>query len=116
MTTTQNARFWVLGPGAGWVKLTIRPGDALTWSAGERTDEGYSATEERWAHLGGNVLNECHNRWSDCDGPGSSSHVSSCELGQLRARNTDRTPPGGAPRWEHLSSSQRDYFAEAAGY
>jgi hypothetical protein len=38
-----NARFWILGRHAGWVKVTLRPGQSLSWSYRYDHDEGWSS-------------------------------------------------------------------------
>lgn len=121
-----NARFWVWR-NDGWVKLTLKAGQSLSWGKNERTDEGHSWESDRWAHVGAGVLNEWANGGSDCDGPISRAGASSCRLGDLQTN----TPPAAQleasdyheakailrPDWRKVGEVEVcDVFAQAAGY
>ncbi len=111
---TINARFWVLGPSASPVKLTLRPGQRLTWGQCEPTDEGWSAERETWKHMGEYVRAQHESDGSDCDGRLSTWSEGECHLNELRAGN--RIDGLRFPAWERGDGGQRDYTAEAMGY
>lgn len=112
---TQAARFWTW-LNDGWVRVTLYPGESLSWSHGERTDEGYSCHGETFAYdeRTGDIANE-YTAWGrDCDGPYQSGAARHCHLSQLTA---DEPDPGiMAPAWQRGHAWQRDAYAEAAGY
>lgn len=47
MVTERNARFWVV-VGESWVKLTLRPGQSLTWAVCTSHEEGWSCERDTW--------------------------------------------------------------------
>ena len=108
-----NARFWALVHGSP-VKLTLKPGQRLTWHQSWATDEGWSSASETHKHEGEVVRYEGGTDGVDCDGRLSTFCEQQCHLNMLRA--------GGAldglrfPAWERGADGQRDYAAEAMGY
>lgn len=127
---TRNARFWVWWHD-GWVKLTLRPDQQLTASYGGDTDEGWSTYSETWTHEGDAILNECTSESLDCDGRHGNYYDSRCTLDKLAVRqHTKQTPwvegvgceivddldAPLTPDWEGIYASQRDQYAEMAGY
>ena len=126
----RNARFWVWWH-AGWVKLTLRPDQALTAGYGGPTEEGWSVYRESWFHAGNHILRECTSNSSDCDGRHSHYSDDACPLDQLAVRSHVRQTPWVeglgcefvadadaplTPDWQEVQASQYDQFAEAAGY
>jgi hypothetical protein len=111
--TTRNARFWDY-VNTSRVKLTLRPGQALTWSKWERTDEGWSSEGCTWSHDGAGVRCQYGSDGVDCDGRLRQGGELYAPLAALHAGRTvdDVTYPA----WEKVESWQRDYRAEAAGY
>lgn len=126
-----NARFWHYSSGAGYVTLTLRPGKAITIRSGGPTDEGFSYTTETYEYdVDENRIiytAECNAR--DCDGPLDRVYISACQLDMLHARDLSQVFDASnwpeehkacagifMPEWQKLSSSQRDAYAEAAGY
>lgn len=102
------------------VKIAVpRNGSVWTFSGGP-TDEGYSYMETVYCWDGVVLTRRSYGSSRDCDGPRESSQEDVCvgwghpivwvgdELVQDKRYDT--------PRWEEVESSQRDYFAEAAGY
>jgi len=86
------------------------------WGETEPTEEGYTATWERYEYIpeGGVVRLEWSTSGRDCDGPLSSGGVSVCPVDELTA---GRNFYGRAlPKWRPLETWQRDPVAEAAGY
>ena len=103
----------------GLVKITLRPGQSLSWETRGPTDEGWSAEGYTWTHAGDVI--ECEG-WSDgrdCDGRLSSYAESVCSLDELQAGNEPYAEDCEGiryPRWERVDAGQRDYQAELAGY
>lgn len=126
-----NARLWHYVSGAGYVKLTMRPGESITIRSGGPTDEGYSYTEETYDYdvEAGTVTLTTDTRARDCDGPLDTLHVCSCPIDQLHARSMAEVFDAESwpeehkaaqgiytPNWQRLSASQRDYYAESMNY
>ena len=84
--TEDNARFWVWHRG-GWVKLTLRPGQSLTASEGDPTDEGYRREVSTFTHHGDVVGSEWYETGCDCDGRYERGGESFCDLADLAARD-----------------------------
>lgn len=103
-----NARFWTYHHGSP-VKLTLVPGDACTVVEGGRHEEGYSYETTDYEHADGAVFSTITTVSRDCDGRFSSVREFRCSVSELKAND-------GFPAWEPVSSSQRDYSAEAMGY
>lgn len=128
-TADRTARFWVWH-GAGWVKLSLRPGQELSACEGGPHEEGYSYTYTTWTHEGDHVMCRSDTQARDCDGRLDRHEAVACPLDQLAAWLVAFDGDGGmvddpadavgpvtwAPRWHRVRSSQRDYTAEAAGY
>lgn len=115
----KNARFWIVGPDGSYVKLTLVPGQTLSFGFGGPTDEGYSCRWESYtldAELG-TVLSTITSEGRDCDGRMDRSSSFVCPVDQLRGGQECYEFPGNfMPAWERTGSHQRDYSAEAAGY
>lgn len=110
----RNARFWIWhSPGDCWVKLTLRPGQTLSFGYGGRTDEGWSYHSETYSHDGDYVSCEVENDGVDCDGRLSSCNRFTCSIHDLAAREVDDRH---VPEWTRVHASWRDYEAEKAGY
>jgi len=119
--TTKNARFWTW-ENDGWVKLTLRPGQSLTYVAGGTHDEGWSRDYTEWRHDGNVVVCEYESDGADCDGRFQHGGVLECSLDSLA---TVPAYEGGTfagvvitrPDWQKAGFDwQRDHTAEAAGY
>jgi len=111
--TTPNARFWTYING-GPVKLTLHPGQRLTWGKWERTDEGWSSEAYTWTHEEQWVSLQWCDDGVDCDGRMRRGGKSFVPLTSLHAGNT--MDGITYPAWREKDSWQRDYQAEAAGY
>lgn len=120
----RNYRFWVWWNGQ-WTKLTLRPGQSLSVHEFHYHEEGWSRTSERWEHVGDGVYNEHSDEGKDCDGRLDRYSEWFCPARNLRARDMmDPDCPNQfsenigifAPEWEKVSASQRDQYAELAGY
>jgi hypothetical protein len=123
------ARFWQFTP-AGYVRLSLRPGEELTHTRGGPTDEGYSAEATTWAHRGDSIRQEWTSWGRDCDGSHEAGGASVCPLAQLAARDVWEETDGNCgeearglrfPAWgdddeNERNGWQRDHTAEAAGY
>lgn len=106
-------RFWMWHNG-GYVRLTLRDGQSLSWQTRGPTDEGWHAEGETWRYECGVVLNEMWTDGVDCDGRLSTESEFVCPWTDLAAHVTpDKV---GTPKWERASAGQRDYSAEAMGY
>jgi hypothetical protein len=130
-----NARFWVFW-NYGPVKLTLEPGQSLTAHRWERTDEGWSSETEIYRHEGDRVRCKAKNDGRDCDGRLTSlwegeamldgnrpplCHFNSFqdEKGRYFEEWTAYRHNGGECRrmeFKTVEESQRDEYAEAAGY
>ncbi|MBW2636016.1 MAG: hypothetical protein JRC86_00570 [Deltaproteobacteria bacterium] len=130
----RNARFWVYVH--GWVKITLQPGDRMSWFQGGPTDEGWSSGGMDF-HLWADGEIE-FTQWSDgrdCDGRCSSEETLVARCNDLPDHNTWKAEicqhhhePDYAtfyrhpafrpstPEWKEQGYHQRDYSAEAAGY
>jgi len=121
--TIPNARFWHYGK-AGWVKLTLTPGQRLEHYCSAPDDEGFSYEGNTWRHQGNMVLNQWGNGGRDCDGRIDRSGESICMLSELREPCPDWilkdyprefNPP--RPNWrEHSPVRIRDEYAQLANY
>lgn len=114
-----NARFWIWW-NLGWVKITLRPGQAIDLHAGARTDEGYWRIVERYSYdLDSVVQRDTFEAARDCDGPTEDLRSYACRIEDLK-RQPEETDEYGwrpaRPLWERVSASQRDHYAEAMGY
>lgn len=137
-----NARFWTYLQ-RGWVKITLRPGQTLTWRHFSRDDEGYSYENESWEHSGHEIQCRYEDGGRDCDGPIRHTGRAHCPLDQLAATpaymepecvDTQRLRKAGifsfgnwrapifrgvrisGPAWVKGRSQTHDAYAEAAGY
>ena len=129
--TPGNARFWIYWNG-GLVRLTLRPGQSLSYWHGEPTDEGYSARGETVRHEGTHVYREWTREGRDCDGRHRESGDEMAPLDKLAARFVGDYAPvddlaakviagplAGVlyPAWEEARAVEVfDEFAQAAGY
>ena len=117
----QNARFWVW-ISSGWVKLTLKPGQRIEYCEGGPHDEGYCYTSMRWelAEDEPVVYRSWREDSRDCDGPYERYGDDRCGVADLQAN--DMSDNGAdcvgihTPAWGHISSGQRDHYAEAMGY
>ena len=121
MTTQSNARFWTWWNG-GWVKLTLRPRQTITLHRGWKHEEGWSEEIDVFIHEGGAVRNEHTESGRDCDGRLDRYSDFVARLDQLQndsAYERWSCPENEGiytPNWHKLTSSQRDEYAELAGY
>ncbi len=120
-----NARFWTWESSrSGWVKITLRPGEALTRRTFSRDCEGWERTVCRWEHKGDHVRREYGSTGKDCDGTVSSGGADVCPLSRLQAvppymPGDETWRPEGRPDWQDAPEEedwQRDETAELAGY
>ena len=111
----RNARFWEYING-DYVKLTLRPGQSLSWSTGYRTEEGWHSEGAQWTHTGDGVSCQSGTDGVDCDGRLSTHCDSFVPLDKLRERPDAEGLGILFPQWEKIDGGQRDYAAEAAGY
>jgi hypothetical protein len=113
--STRNARFWAYANG-DYVKLTLRPDQALERNKTERTDEGWSATGERWTHCGDGIRLEWRDAGRDCDGRIERTGVQFCPLDRLAAHVVDCATPS-FPEWKEAEPVEVfDEYARAANY
>lgn len=111
----QNLRFWEFMNG-GWVRITLRPGQRLTWRKSSYDEEGYSHFSESWEHEGDRIVNQWGEDCSDCDGRLTRGGEMACSAESVAAIPAYGEPTLLRPDWKKITSGQRDYAAEAAGY
>lgn len=109
-----SARFWVRWNG-GTVRLTLRPGEAVQLFRSERTDEGFSSTEENY-RLDGDTV-ECfrYDYGRDCDGQVSTESHESVRVDRL-AEVWNEHAGVHYPAWAEVRRRHRDAYAESMGY
>lgn len=110
-----NARFLVY-VNSGFVKLTLSPGQRLSWSQASPTEEGWHRDSEAWHFDGVGVFHMWCSEGRDCDGLLSHSGEDMCAIELLAAR-----PAWDGihmlPRWEEVSPTiVYDQYAQEAGY
>ena len=112
-----NARFWVWW-NDGWVKLTGKPGQRLTFSKGGPTDEGWSREGETYYFdndpVTPGVVCQSGSDGRDCDGRFSTYAEYFCSFQDLSARELE--DGRRVPIWQKTEASRRDYTAESMGY
>jgi hypothetical protein len=125
-----NARFWIF-VNLDWVKVTLTPGQRITFSNGGATDEGYGFSAESYEYDEFENVIECDRLdWGrDCDGSYSSNRIYFCPVDRLHIRpseckegyNTSKRLCGlynrpATPLWSKTLATQYDESAERAGY
>ena len=116
----KNARFWTWANGA-YVKLTLKPGQRLSWSRFIREDEGWSESGETWelSRDGLAIILEWYSDGCDCDGRLSNGGDMIASADPFTFEPSPQCAPGEIimrPDWQDGDQYQRDYQAEAAGY
>jgi len=120
----RNARFWCW-VADGWVRLTLRPGQELTWGRFSRDCEGFSAETSTWRHVGQGVEESWLHRGRDCDGYVESGGLLFCPIDRLAAVPAWEDVPDnrhagkliGRPDWQKAAPDHcRDEYAEAANF
>ena len=102
----------------------MRPGQTLYCQSGHSTEEGYHAEGETWTQEGEIVTREWWTEGRDCDGRLDRQGRDECPLDQLHELAPYITDGDQAdvwagvtwPNWQQVASSQRDEYAEMAGY
>lgn len=118
---TRNARFWIWW-NQGWVKLTLtRRRPIIQLLMGRQTEEGYTQEYQVYRLMVDGVECETHVYSSDCDGPHEWHWEGRCAFDRLREPTdpdliVDPEDPCDRPMWERTHVSQRDVYAEMAGY
>ncbi len=116
MYAWQNARFLIF-VNDGFVKVTLRDGQALHWSKAWHNGEGWSAEGLSLSYDGGIVRRVDFTDGTDCDGRLSTTVETECDCGKLAGRDVSLDGERWRlPQWEEVNSSQYDQFAEMAGY
>ena len=80
------------------------------------TEEGWSSQSEQYTHEGDRVVNEMCSSGRDCDGRLDQYSKWECKLDELQNDPPRPSKPLSTPDWTKVSASQRDQYAEAAGY
>ena len=110
-----TARFWIYWNGQV-TKITLAPGQVLELSESHPTDDGYSATWERYEHAGDSVIRELSRSGRDCDGCHGESREEIVRMDAL-SENFNEYAGIKYPAWRDLRKSRcYDQFAELAGY
>jgi len=126
--TEKAVRLWILHRSAqsgesSWVRIRVteEPVEVGTFYTHE---EGWSSEVETFHIDGDALILEAESSGRDCDGQIDRYWVGHCPIADGRlvtvphhnAGNEYSSPDGRSPVWEELSTGQRDYRAEAAGY
>lgn len=118
-----SIRIWIYW-NDGIVRITVREDKPVYLYKGGRTDEGWSAHEERYSIEDGQLKREVRDSGSDCDGRHEQGFVDYWipELGLVNCVEIDsqgncKEVSEQRPDWQDANDIyQRDYAAEAAGY
>ena len=113
MKQSRNAHFWAHING-GFVRLTIKPGQPLRWGESRPSEEGYSYQSLSWGLSDGKVTRSSASGGRDCDGRVDFYEDLECPIDQLAVNRYEGGPL--TPAWKNIRSSQRDQYAEMAGY
>lgn len=114
-TKLKNARF-LFWANDGFVKITLKPGQALSHFTSQSHEEGFSScyTYFNYDKDDNSIYMEVSTSDRDCDGLHSSEREFICPIDKLASY---RNFYGDMiPDWEEASYSQRDAFAEAMNY
>ena len=115
----RNMRFRVFING-GWVKLTLRPGQSLSWGRSGPDEEGYSFESVTWEAIATGVMRSSSSGGRDCDGYTEHSQSSYCPEEALWAEvvPSEAFPedPVYCPRWEGKEEEVYDQYAQLDGY
>ena len=123
----KNARFWVY-INEGLAKLTLKPGQSLSWSYGGPTDEGWSFYAETWEYDDDEeiIKHSIVSEGCDCDGRHGDYRDFECRLVDLHVfqatlwddaiQSCVEIPGVRLPKWEKAGSSAYDQYAELSGY
>lgn len=113
--TPRTVRFWAFNPETlDWVRVALRDGESVTLGGHTRaTDEGWSVCGDTYAREGNRIELSAWSDGRDCDG-----RLSRCWGGEWTVGGPMRTVPDGyeVPDFDEVSASQRDEYAELAGY
>lgn len=122
----RNARFWVCINGSP-VKITLKPGQSLSWGRASTHDEGWSSEAYCW-EFDGEFVHECFiSDGRDCDGRLTNVNDWRCPVAELHngsfpgldyCTKLERDEWAGVqwPAWERTNASVYDEYAQAAGY
>jgi hypothetical protein len=100
----------------------------LEYSTGYSTDEGFHNETHIWYIEDNTVIWEIEEHGQDCDGPLFRSCVLVCPLNEIKAETVTTgiwdtegkfiptESINNLPRWNKISSGQRDIYAESMGY
>lgn len=111
---TKNIRFWDYT--ASPVKITLSPGQKLTYKKYETDDEGWILKNITWEYIDNILICVIYTDGVDCDGRLSSIQAFSCEIEDLFSGGVNEELNIKYPKWNLLNCSQRDYSAESMGY
>lgn len=112
-----TARFWVWW-NDGWVKLSLRKARPLFVSTFSYTDEGWSREECSWEFDGRKIIRSWTIEEKDCDGRLDRYGDEETDILHLKDCESPDSWEQGIkfPSWRKVDSSQRDEYAELAGY
>lgn len=136
--TRPNARFKV-DINDSEVTITLRPGESISHSTSEDTDEGYAWQGTTWTYDAddGVVIRQWGYGGRDCDGVSSTSGTDYCEVSKLRSGTTrrkyvgqklvtegdeswyeaDYQPDPGWPDWQEEQPARHyDQYAQLSNY
>lgn len=126
----RNFRFWIWYRGS-WVKLTLKPGQKLSYSFGSPDEEGYSWEAASYYHEEDGVREEWADGGRDCDGEIAHYGERWCPASRLSVvpAHDHGNPPGSPnrhyfqselihrPDWERIKTTRvYDQYAQLANY
>ena len=114
----RNVRFWLYHH-RSQVKLTVRPGQTLTFGFSEPTEEGWHGENVTIHYDADNrvIVRESACEGRDCDGFMGRYVTTAAMIGRLADGVKDLDDPEVVyPDWQRIEESQRDQYAEMAGY
>lgn len=121
------------------IAITLKDGESEEFTSGGSTEEGYGYTGKTYRREGNSIFVSTRSWGRDCDGGYEHNREFECNISQLASRPaicstewvknadgeevftenyfTDATgKPVMIPTWESIGASQRDEYAELAGY
>lgn len=116
----RTVRFWTYETAVGgWVRLALRDGQALRYCSNRPHSEGYHREYTEWERDGERVICRSSVYSSDCDGRHEYHTESYFHIDDAEADSVVDFETGEyirKPLWQAGATSQRDAYAEAAGY
>ena len=97
------------------VKITLKPNQELKYSQFYYNSEGYTSKLHGWEYKDNKVYYKLAVDAIDCDGRMTTYDEYECDINELHSYHNSESNLN-LPNWKEVTHSQRDFFAEAAGY